>query len=306
MTEPLSLNNDPINRHAKLLLTRIDPWRRFHIRDMNHVPQSQGDRPPKLYFLSLLEWFVEEHNIKIANTKKQQTEDQVFSLLQMPASEAWKWLGIEDGIDPNFHLLLFHSTGDPIQGARLALETLHFQMFGEREEIFEFKGDAEDSDDFAVEIAMKIARRLVQDPKVTPQQIVGLGHALYALERLPAVTPGAFVGYGVTRHWEGHFSDMYYVEFRISTEEFEIKHGGSKDSGVGHDSYSDPGWYFDVHGNRYAGCNLCDLEYEVINLLESGEVINLLESGEVINLLESGAEIRVDDESDIDFIELES
>ena len=288
MTELLPLNNDLINRHAKLLLTRIHPASRFHIRNVNHVPQAQGDRPPKLYFLSLLEWFVNEHSIEIANTKKQQTEEQVFSLLQMPASKAWKWLGIEDGIDPNFHLLHFESSVEPIQGARLALETLHFQMFGDREEIFEFKGDAENSDDFAIEIAMKIARRFLQDPKVTPQQIVGLGHALYALERLPAVTSGAFVSYGVTRHWEGHFSDTYYVEFRISAEEFEIQRGGSKDSGIGHDSYSEPGWFFDVQGNRNAGCNLSDLEYEVINLLENS------------------AEIGVDDESNIDFSEIES
>ena len=288
MTELLPLNNDPINRHAKLLLTRIHPVSQFHIRNVNHVPQAQGDRPPKLYFLSLLEWLVKKHSIEIANTKKQQTEEQVLSLLQMPAPEAWKWLGIEDGIDPNFHLLHFQSTVNPIQGARLALETLHFQMFGEREEIFEFKGDAENSDDFAIEIAMKIARRFLQDPKVAPQQIVGLGHALYALERLPAVTPGVFVGYGVTRHWKGHFSDMYYVEFRISAEEFEIQRGGSEDSGLGHDSYSKPGWFFDLQGNRNVGCNLSDLEYEVINLLENG------------------AEITVDDESDIDFSEHEN
>ena len=288
MTELLPLNNDLINRHAKLLLTRIHPASRFHIKNVNHVPQPQGDRPPELYLLSLLEWFVNEHSIEIANTKRQQTEEQVFSLLQMPASEAWEWLGIEDGIDPNFHLIHFVSSADPIQGARLALETLHFQMFGDREEIFEFKGDAENSDDFAIESAMKIARQFLQNPRVTPRQIIGLGHALYALERLPAVNSGVFVAYGVTRHWEGHFSDMYYVNFRISAEEFEIQRGGSKDSGIGHDSYSELGWFFDVQGNRNAGCNLSDLEYEVINLLENG------------------AEIRVDDESDIDFSELES
>ena len=73
MRELLPLNNDRINKHTKLLLTRIHPVSRFHIRDMNHVSQTQGDRPPKLYFLKLLEWFVEEHSIEIANTKKQQT-----------------------------------------------------------------------------------------------------------------------------------------------------------------------------------------------------------------------------------------
>ena len=58
-------------------------------------------------------------------------------------------------------------------------------MFNEREDIFEFTGPAEDSDNFAIEITIKIARRILKDPKVTPQRIVGLGHALYALETSP-------------------------------------------------------------------------------------------------------------------------
>ena len=49
MTEPLLLNNHSINRHAKLLLTRIDPRSWFYIGDMNHVPQSAEDT----YFLRL-------------------------------------------------------------------------------------------------------------------------------------------------------------------------------------------------------------------------------------------------------------
>ena len=49
------------------------------------------------------------------------------------------------------------------------------------------------------------------------------------------------------------------------------------------DSYSDTGWYFDIHGNRDTECQLWTLEDEVSDLLGCG------------------AEIRVDDKSYIDF-----
>ena len=156
-------------------------------------------------------------------------------------------------------------------------------MFGNTEASFELKGDDEDSDAFAISIAQKIAIRLMQDERVRPRQILGLGHALFALERLPAATSGTYVEYGVSYRSEGDFRDMWYVEFRISEDAFEILRGGSIDSGQGHDSYSDPGWYFDVYGNREAECDLCLLEDEVLQLLDLG------------------GEIRVYNESDIDF-----
>ena len=45
-----------------------------------------------------------------------------------------------------------------------------------------------DDDRLAISIAINIARRLLQEPKITASQIVGIGHALYALQRLPVVT----------------------------------------------------------------------------------------------------------------------
>ena len=157
-------------------------------------------------------------------------------------------------------------------------------MFGNTEASFELKGDDEDSDAFAISIAQKIAIRLMQDERVRPRQILGLGHALFALERLPAATSGTYVEYGVSYRSEEDFRDMWYVEFRISEDAFEILRGGSIDSGQGHDSYSDPGWYFDVYGNREADCpQLWQIEDEVLELLAFG------------------AEIRVYDESEIDF-----
>ena len=57
--------------------------------------------------------------------------------------------------------------------------------------------DLDDDDAFAVEVAKDIARRLLRDRRTTPIQIVGLGHALYALERMPASTSGALTEFGI-------------------------------------------------------------------------------------------------------------
>jgi hypothetical protein len=151
---------------------------------------------------------------------------------------------------------------------------------------FDLKGQDEFSDQWAISITMDIAKRLLQHPKVTTRQIVGLAHALYALERLPAITSGVWVEFSVCLRVEIDFKEMRYIEFRISDERFEILRGGSIDLGAGSDSYSDSGWYFDVGGNRNAECQLWLLEDEVLDLLGCG------------------AEIRVDDESSIDFREV--
>ena len=151
---------------------------------------------------------------------------------------------------------------------------------------FVLKGHDEFSDYLAISVAMDVAKHLIQHPKVTARQIVGLGHALYALERLPDITPSVFVEFGVNLDVTGQFRDeSKYIYFRISEEEFNISRGGYVNLGAGWDGYSDTGWYFDVHGNRNAECQLWFLEDEVLDLLGSG------------------AEIKVDDESDIDFSE---
>ena len=91
---------------------------------------------------------------------------------------------------------------------------------------FELKGQDEFSDYLAISVAMDVAKRFLQDPKVTVRQIVGLGHALYTLERLPDITPGVFVEFGATLDVTGRFRDeTSYIKFRISEEEFNISRG---------------------------------------------------------------------------------
>ncbi|MBF0453911.1 MAG: hypothetical protein HQL72_03715 [Magnetococcales bacterium] len=145
--------------------------------------------------------------------------------------------------------------------------------------------DLTDEDVFAVEIAKNIARRLLGHPQITPQQIIGLGNALYALEQLPLSTPGSLSEFGIVyRAGDDNFSEMRYIDFRISGSTFEISIGGSVyNKGVGSDSFSEPGWIIEIGGHRNAECELYTLEDSIT------EYLNL------------GAEITVSDESEIEY-----
>lgn len=142
-----------------------------------------------------------------------------------------------------------------------------------------------DDDAYAIDIAENVVRRFLKHPQIRPEQVVGLGNALYALERLPQITPGSFSEFGIVyRAGNQEFSEMRYISFRISDSAFEISKGGSVyDKAYGSDSFSEPGWLVEVGGYRDAKCELYDLEDSV------EEYLNL------------GAEISVNDESDIEY-----
>ncbi|MYB64198.1 hypothetical protein F4X73_05870 [Candidatus Poribacteria bacterium] len=150
-------------------------------------------------------------------------------------------------------------------------------------EIFELEyseyGEYED-DRLAIEIAMNVARRLLREPKITPSQIVGIGHALYALQRLPVVTPKVNVRFGVYVRFKTEYpnrdkpeetvtySDMDYIDFCISQDEFEIARGSSTDTGLGNDSFSLSGWYVGRNGYRETNCELYWIEDHIEMLLK--------------------------------------
>ncbi|NTW87843.1 MAG: hypothetical protein HGB26_01680 [Desulfobulbaceae bacterium] len=140
-----------------------------------------------------------------------------------------------------------------------------------------------DDDMYAIDIAKNVARRFLKNPMITPQQIIGLGNALYALQRLPLVTPGALSEFGIVyRAGAEEFSEMRYINFKISESAFEISKGGSVyDKDVGSDSISAPGWIVEAGGYRSTECELYGLEDSI------AEYLNL------------GAEISVSDESEI-------
>lgn len=142
------------------------------------------------------------------------------------------------------------------------------------------KFDLIDDDYQAILIAKNIARRLLQLPRITPKQIIDLGKALDALERLPNVTPNISIEFGISyRNGNDKFEEMEYILFRISDDCFEISRGGNTyDSSVGGDSISHPGWRVELGGYYERDCELYNIESSFI------EYINL------------GAEIIVEDE----------
>ncbi len=143
-------------------------------------------------------------------------------------------------------------------------------------------------DDFqAIHVAQNVARLLLRHPSITPQQIIILGRALEALQRLPDVTPGIWIEYGARyRQGDAKFEEMKYCLFRISADEFEISRGGSTyDSSVGSDSFSRPGWLIGVDGYYERDCSdLYNLEGSV------AEYVNL--GGKIIIEDESECEIH--------------
>ena len=147
------------------------------------------------------------------------------------------------------------------------------------------KFELSDDDLYAVEIAKSTARRFLKYPQITARQVIGLGNALYALERLPLITLGSCSEFGIVyRAGTEDFNEMRYIDFGISESAFEISKGGSVyDKTVGGDSFSDPGWVVEVGGYRNAEYELYDLEDSI------DEFLNL------------GAEITVSDESEIDY-----
>lgn len=142
-----------------------------------------------------------------------------------------------------------------------------------------------DEDYYAIDIAIKSIRRFLRHPNITARQVIGLGNALYALKRLPLVTPGSFSEFGlVYQKGTEESNEMQYITFKISESKFEISIGGSYyDMSVGSDSVSEPGWFIDLDGSRDTECDLSHIEDSI------EEYLNL------------GAEIYVDDSSEIEY-----
>lgn len=154
---------------------------------------------------------------------------------------------------------------------------------------FELKGEDVFSDQFAIDIAKSTAIKLMRHPRATKEQVVGLGLALYALQRLPKSTPAVQVTFGLsirgsTEYPDGtSYSEMYYIDFHISGIIFKISRGGSVDMyGQGSDAYSLPGWHLETNGFRETECDLVYLKDEV---------------DELIGYLDDNAEINVENET---------
>ena len=219
---------------------------------------------------------------------------EIEASLQTSVDQYWKALDLylEQGMDPyeaeqtsrNENLYLQGMFDDQLE------EDSDEEVSPDRSEDLEpemteeEKFELTDEDWQAVEVAKDVARLFLKY-HVSPQQIIVLGHALLALECLPLVTPGALYSFGIIyRTGTEEENEMFYIEFNLSEDTFEICQGGSVYSkSVGGDSYSGHGYYVEAGGFR-------ESEIDVETLLCGIK-------GSVIAFLKLGAEITVSDES---------
>ena len=136
-----------------------------------------------------------------------------------------------------------------------------------------------DEDMVAIRIAAETIRLFLGNEGLNARQIIGLGNALFALERLPEFTEGVVCEFGVVYRFQG---ESKYIEFEVTDAAFGISIGGTAyDPNVGSDTYSEPGWRIELGGFR--GSNDATMLYDLSDRLS--EFVNL------------GAEIVVRDES---------
>jgi len=144
------------------------------------------------------------------------------------------------------------------------------------------KFDLTENDWIGITIAKNVARHFLKLKQITPIQIIGLGKALYSLERLPLVTPNSFSEFGIIlREGTEAYREMRYIDFRIINSSFEISVGGSSYThGIGSDSFSEPGWVVEAEGFKSSEFELYDLEKTVKDFIESGAEITVCDESE--------------------------
>ena len=101
-------------------------------------------------------------------------------------------------------------------------------------------------------------------------QIVGLGRALKCLERLPDVTPGASLEYGISLYsWEGHTSEKRYWEVEITGESFVVQSSVSTyDKAIGNDHIPRFHYEIKIDGYRSMTDDIYDWENEIEDALD--------------------------------------
>ena len=137
--------------------------------------------------------------------------------------------------------------------------------------------DFNEDDYYAVIVAKNVARRLLQHPDIQPRQVIGLGNALYALDRLPQPTPGVRCEYSIvyTQLSDG-FEKTRYISFHISAADFRICRGGTDfDRTVGEDHFNEPLWEVRTDGFRNTEGILDTVEDSCEALIARGAIIRV-------------------------------
>ncbi len=142
-----------------------------------------------------------------------------------------------------------------------------------------------EDDYYAIDIAKNTIRRFLKHPRIETKQIIGLGNALYALERLPEITEGSDCEFGIEyRHGTDEFNEMRYLNFHITEGFFCISAGGSThDKDGGGDSYSTLDWYIEASGARCTEGELCYIEDGIVEYLNLGGEINVTDNSEFVS-----------------------
>jgi hypothetical protein len=148
-------------------------------------------------------------------------------------------------------------------------------------EIFKLK----DEDYFLIETATKTARRLLRNPNITPRQIIGLGNALYAMERLPESTHGVNIKFGIVYDLGNTFlNEKRNVVFNIYEDKFCASMNRS--------TYDREGGSVDLTELNWNICTDGHVE-------EYGDIYYL--EDHIKELLNLGGELYVDDDSHIEY-----
>ena len=138
-------------------------------------------------------------------------------------------------------------------------------------------------DEILIGIAKDFARKYLKKKSCEPREIIGLGNALFALERLPKPTEGVYCEFGVSiRGGSDGFSEMKYFDFIISSESFRVSRGGSVyDPEVGSDSYSLSGWDIGTGEYREYGAEPYELENELDSMISFGARFHITDQSEI-------------------------
>jgi len=146
-----------------------------------------------------------------------------------------------------------------------------------------FRLEVEDFD--AIAIAKNIMRKILKKEDLQPNVIVGIGHYLQAIERLPLITKGINVHIEICYTNSGikYGGSVIYV-FRITDEFFHIDIEGIERSEYGSDSVSYPSWYIYKSGSDNNELELSTLEQEIDEYLNLGVEITVEDFSKTENI----------------------
>jgi hypothetical protein len=144
-----------------------------------------------------------------------------------------------------------------------------------------------EQDSFLIETATKTARRILRNPGIKARQIIGLGNFIYALERLPDITPGVNVRFEIVYDMGNlYLNEKRRVVFIIDDDRICASMNRST---------------YDREGGSV---NLTELDWSICadgHVEEYGDIYYL--EDHIKELLHLGGEIIVSDNSNIKYVD---